>query len=142
MVFNRTNTLKNKDFKIKNNLEVAIMIKFSEFEEILKTIQKNESNRIYVEILIYKLGEIYQVLLRIHEYLKEKFPNDLKKIIERYKKSYLGEFAKDSRDDIFHNSKDITKNKKIISDFFEIKGEFFEGIRITKKGSLKIKSIN
>ena len=135
MTIKITKTLINKDFEIDVDLEVSTMSKFYEIQRIFQNLEKSnfEDRKLWLEMLVYRLAEIFQNCIRSYEYL-EKF--DLRdSFLNRCKHNSSLEFLKKTREDMFHHSKNIL-NQTIYSDFFQINGEYFKGIHVKKGGFL------
>lgn len=131
-----TSTLINKDSDIDTDLEVSTMTKFYEIERIFQKMEKSDEDRkLWLEMLIYKLGEVFQNCLRSYEYLEK--PDLLESFLARSRKERSLEFLKESREAMFHKSKSVL-SKTIHSDFMQINGEYFKGIHVRKGGILTV----
>ena len=140
MAINVETTLSDKDYKVQANLLVSTMVKFNEFERLLEKFNlevKIQDKKLYLESLTHKLGEIFQNHLRAYEYCEEIDPGGKNKFLSRIQKNKYLKFLQDYRGDLYHNSLDVIP-RRIISDFFEIEGNYFEGLRVKDDGDLRV----
>ena len=132
MTITNTPTLITEDSDIDTDLEVSTMTKFYEIEKIFQKMEKSDEDRkLWLEMLIYKLGEVFQNCLRSYEYLER--TDLLESFLARSRKKRSLEFLKESREALFHKSKSVL-NKTIHSNFMQIDGEYFKGIHVRKGG--------
>lgn len=141
MPYKVTKYLIDKDSKVDIDLEVSTMTKFYEVEKIFQKMERSdfEDRNLWLEMLFYRLSEIFQNCMRSYEYLEGGFDRGdlLRSFLDKCKKDSSLRFLKKKREDIFHHSKSIL-NRTIHSDFFQIDGEYFKGIHIKKGGFLQI----
>lgn len=134
MTFTNTPTLITEDSDIDTDLEVSTMTKFYEIEKIFQKMEKSDEDRkLWLEMLIYKLGEVFQNCMKSYEYLEK--PDLRKSFLDRSSKERSLEFLKESRGAMYHKSKSVL-DKTIHSNFMQIDGEYFKGIHVRKGGNL------
>ena len=116
------------------NLEVSTRVKFYEVQKIFQKLENPnlEDVKLWLELLVYRLSEIFQNCINAYDYLDKK---DLRKsLIENMDTLQI---IKKYRENMFHNSRTIL-DKTIDSNFFQMTGEYFKGLHVKIGGYLEV----